>query len=487
MTEYANYHQKLCTLIFTFGQTIDMKTRLLLLLFGFILNNVHTQAAHLIGGKFSYKKIDDSTYFFQLAVEKECRKGASLENTCFVGLYSKSTNELVQMLNMPLKSRYESPRYYACDGINENCIEIGYYQTTLKVNSNLNQPQGYYLQWERCCLFPSFKNIVSAGANPFSALMEIPPFYKSGERINNSSPVQEIPFVPLVCLAEKLEYKLNYTDPDGDSLVYRLTTPLAGGYTSSSLPDQSTGPKPYDNVIWNTGYNEKYFIDVKNKAILNPVTGLLELTPTQLGFYLFAYAVDEYRDGLLLGTVIHQSYLNVGNCRSRFILQPTDQNVVPNSSVTLKVKHSDTLATYQWQIKKEYQTYFTMIPNETNDSLVLTNITEDMHKNQYRCFMRKPTCTDFSSIATLSILSTGISDHKNDKLTIYPNPSHSMVYLAEGNYAAIHLYSLNGVFIKTSELKNAVDISDLENGMYLLKVEYTEKGNTSYAKILKME
>lgn len=464
-----------------------MKTKLLLLILFFLSNSLYTQAEHLIGGKFSYKKVDDSTYFFQLEVQRECSKGTNLENNCYVGMYSKSNNELVSMLRMPLKSIYRSPDYYTCDGMYEQCIEIGYYHTTLKVNFNLNHSQGFYLQWERCCLLASPKNIVSPSSNPFSAFIEIPPFYVSGKQTTNSSPEQVTPFTPLVCLGEIFEYNLNYTDPDGDSLVYRLITPSAGGYSSVIQPAQNTGSKPYDNVIWNAGYNENNFIDVNNKPKLNAATGHLRLSPNQLGTYLFAYAVDEYRNGKLLGTVTHQSALNVINCRSHFIVQPTDQNVVPNSSVTLKVKHSDTSATYQWQIKKEFQTYFTMIPNETNDSLVLTNITEDMNKNQYRCFIRKPTCTDFSSIATLTLLSTGISNQKNNQLSTYPNPSNSMVYLAEGNYAAIHIYSLNGVFIKTSDLKNAVDISDLENGMYLLKVEYTKEGKTSYAKILKME
>ena len=69
----------------------------LLLLIGFNL-----KAEHLIGGKFSYKKLDASNIEFKLELERDCASsGASFETTVRVGLYANTTNKLVKTITYP--------------------------------------------------------------------------------------------------------------------------------------------------------------------------------------------------------------------------------------------------------------------------------------------------------------------------------------------------------------------------------------------------
>ena len=78
--------------------------------------------------------------------------------------------------------------------------------------------------------------------------------------------------------------------------------------------------------------------------------------------------------------------------------------------------------------------------------------------------IRKITCTE----------TEGISEETNTPLWISPNPTHDAFKLHNLNgKETIQIYALDGRLVKSTEVNGdqLVDISDLPNGLYLVKTE----------------
>ena len=77
---------------------------------------------------------------------------------------------------------------------------------------------------------------------------------------------------------------------------------------------------------------------------------------------------------------------------------------------------------------------------------------------------------DMASCNKITNLNTQ-SNHFNNGLIIYPNPAHDLVAInLDESIQSVAIYSLEGKLIKTFENNKLIDISDLENNMYLLKI-----------------
>ena len=71
----------------------------------------------------------------------------------------------------------------------------------------------------------------------------------------------------------------------------------------------------------------------------------------------------------------------------------------------------------------------------------------------------------------------------NELIHVFPNPAYDKIYIATNNLKNVEIYNLNGKLIKV-ENKNVLDVSDLESGLYLIKVitENTLKTQKVYIK-----
>ena len=60
-------------------------------------------------------------------------------------------------------------------------------------------------------------------------------------------------------------------------------------------------------------------------------------------------------------------------------------------------------------------------------------------------------------------------DKKLQSVTIYPNPAQNRITL-EGNFESLEMYAISGEKIHIDLNKNEIDVSNLKNGIYLLKI-----------------
>lgn len=134
-------------------------------------------------------------------------------------------------------------------------------------------------------------NIENSSQVPFyvETLLRISPFAKDE---NNSVKLLNDP-IDEACVGELFIHNPGAYDPDGDSLAYELV--------KSKTIDGLTAP----------GY---FFPPASNSIYVDPITGdLVWDEPTQAGQFNVSILIKEYRNGILLSTVLRDMQIDVNN------------------------------------------------------------------------------------------------------------------------------------------------------------------------------
>ena len=114
---------------------------------------------------------------------------------------------------------------------------------------------------------------------------------------NNSPTFSQYP-TPFICAGNYYCYNNGAIEIDGDSLVYELITPLNtanGGTVTYIAPYSANNP-------------------VGGGSLFDPATGNLCVTPTNIVSSVVAIKVSEYRNGILIGSIIRDIQINAFAC-----------------------------------------------------------------------------------------------------------------------------------------------------------------------------
>jgi hypothetical protein len=265
-------------------------------------------ASHIVGGEFELLHIGGSTYRLNLIIYFDKINGAAgaKDQSASVSIFRKSTNTLID--NIVLQLSNESSVGYTQPECSNGEIQTDklIYTTTLTLDPTLfNEPEGYYVTWERCCRNYSITNIFSDDPTPQNGgisagqtfLLEFPPVVKDGEPFINSSPRLFPPLNDYACPGRPYYVDFAGIDDDGDSLVYTLTTPL-NTHGAVALPNIL--PKPYPLIQWRPGFGIDQVIG-GNPDLKISTAGLLTATPLIQGLFVFAVKIEEYRNKELIG------------------------------------------------------------------------------------------------------------------------------------------------------------------------------------------
>ncbi len=175
-----------------------------------------------------------------------------------------------------------------------------FYTADISLDPNFySDSEGYYIQWERCCRNSRVKNIVTPNGTGMNYVLEIPPLMRNGKIFQNSSPVLFKPLSDYACINQLYYTEFTGIDPDGDSLVYSLVTPLN---SSSQVALPFPQPKPHFNVTFGENYSETNMIPGSNPLRISN-EGLLTVKPSETGLFVFSVKVEEFRDGEQIGEV----------------------------------------------------------------------------------------------------------------------------------------------------------------------------------------
>jgi len=303
--------------------------------------------SHLIGGDLTYKRLTGNQFEVSLKLFRDCLTGqAGFDASIEIGIFERNTHLILDSVEILLTQTYPIPLNMpgsTCAPPPDICGETGLYRDTITLGPNAN---GYYISWQRCCRNAGIINIVNGFNTGMVYYVEVP----NPAIINNSAVFNYEP-LPYVCDGQLFQLDYSAIDPDGDSLVYFISEPLAGtlGYPVTSTPqailtEQVAGPYPI--VEWTPGYNLTNVFASSPPLTINSETGLISAKVDNVGLYAMAFEVSEYRNGVLISKIRREIEISVVICVNLPpVLQPDS---LPNNLV-FTIFESDTLcftATY---------------------------------------------------------------------------------------------------------------------------------------------
>lgn len=345
-------------------------------------------ATHQVGGQIEMRAVGTVPGQYRIIVTnylEDGTRGAALQATTgILGIFRKRDNAQMTTFTVRQTSARE-PVIYA----NEFCAaqrNLKFISLTYEADIQLTpgtyaDPQGYYISYQTRNRNAGINNIASPDQTGFTFYLEFPAIQQSGKLFTNSSPH----FGPIngeyVCLGDPFTFSFGGTDPDGDELRYSMITPLNQKGTNQN----SVSPAPYPDVSWLAGYSATNAIQGSPALGVDAKTGQLSVTATQLGLFVFAVKVEEYRNGLKIGEVRRDFQLLVIDCPPQTTPKPDVQifnrpalrsaTICQGDSAILRAS-LDTTWNYQWRkdgINLVGATKSTLAVREAGDYTVLVS------------------------------------------------------------------------------------------------------------------
>lgn len=266
-----------------------------LIVFSFLFSFISiSHASHVAGGEITYNCVGPNQYQVTLVLYRDCN-GITLSNTEVIN-YRSTTCGVNSSLSLALQTTVDitplcPTAQSACNGGSgtfgvERIVYTGI----------LNLPPGctdWILSYQMCCRNNSITNVSGASSNDF---------YVQTTLNNTVSPCNSSPTFSnnpqlFACVGQTINFQQLATDPDGDVLVYSLVNAM-----------NSSG----SSVTYGGGFNGLNPFTVP--CVIDPVTGQITFTPDVTQVAVVAVLVQEYRNGVLIGSVMRDIQFNIINC-----------------------------------------------------------------------------------------------------------------------------------------------------------------------------
>ena len=256
-------------------------------------------------------KIIVSLYFDELNGSR-----GALDNLITLSIYRKSDNK--KMTDIPIALTNQNPVIYT----NPACATLRSLKTTLLqyvkvielLPQNYDDPEGYYIVWERCCRNNDIDNIVNPGGAGMVFYVEFPPLIHKGKPFVNSTPQFQFLNGEYVCRNEVFEINYDAIDGDGDVLKYSLVTPY-NGFSNPNDPRAANKPSSsYPIVVWANGSDNANQIPGNPSLTVQSQKGILNVKASSLGLHVISVLCEEYRNGERIGGVRRDFQFLVVDC-----------------------------------------------------------------------------------------------------------------------------------------------------------------------------
>lgn len=288
-----------------------MSYRLLSALIFFVFS-FNVNASHIVGGDIYYNYLGNNQYRIFISVFRDClSNGADFDSPLPLGIFLNSTNAMVQSHDVPYSGKNNVPVTFNNPCVippSNICTENSIYSIVVTLPP---APGGYRVAYVRCCRGPNINNLVNPDDTGLTLTVNIPGVENNGYQ--NSSPRFNSYPPMLLCNNDQLVFNHSASDPDGDQLVYSLATPYRGGTPNNPMPVPTPAP-PYVPVSWLGGFSQAQPLGPGSSIAINSTTGVLTASPNLTGRYVVGIRVDEYRNGVLISSMIRDFIFRVFNC-----------------------------------------------------------------------------------------------------------------------------------------------------------------------------
>ncbi len=259
-------------------------------------------ATHGVGTELIYTCLGGNNYQFTLYFYRDC-SGAAMGATKNITIASTacgltSTLTLFQVGAAEDISPLCPAALSVCAGGTEPGVEKYTYQNTFTLPSNCPD---WVFSFDQCCRNGDITNLVT----PTSQNSYVRSMLDNSSGICNNSPVFTSSPVPYICNNQLVNYNIGAFDVDGDSLYYTLVNALG---TSGSL------------LTYVFGFSPTYPISTTTGSVnFDSTSGNLKITPDGIQVAIITVLVEEYRNGVLIGSVMRDVQIRVLDCASNIV------------------------------------------------------------------------------------------------------------------------------------------------------------------------
>lgn len=253
--------------------------------------SLSVKASHDAGDYITYEYAGlPNTYIIKLHHYRDC---AGVLPPFSVDIcYSSVSLNYSAIINLsPIQGTGNVVSVFSCSGAIINCsmgagIEEWVYADTVVLPQTATD---WVFAFEACCRNNAITNFFNPSGNGLLV-------YSTLDNYNapaNSSPFFADSLVKQFCINYFSNINYHCIDIDGDSLVYTLVSAIDG----------TTCPLSYTNLVYAPPYSPSYPLASSTPLGLNSTTGILAFTPSLIQIGQVCLTVDEYRNGVLIGTV----------------------------------------------------------------------------------------------------------------------------------------------------------------------------------------
>ncbi|MET0299997.1 MAG: PKD domain-containing protein [Flavitalea sp.] len=316
-------------------------------------------AEHIKGGEMYYTYLGPGTapntssysITFKLFIDCSATSEGQLDPFVSLSIFNKTTNALY---GGPVRAQFSNenftrfnPASNPCIGNppNDVCYRVREYNATVTLP---NTPGGYTIAFQRCCRIDRIVNLRQpSNSDGATYYCEIPGTSVLTDAFKNSSPRFSPNDATAICRGSNFRLDFSVTDPDSDSIAYKLCSGFVGGSQADPVPEIST-PPPFSELSYASGYSGA--APLGPNASINPFTGIITgIAPAGLGQYVITACAYEYRKGVLINIHRKDIHVRVSDCVPLQALLKPDYSFCDDFLVTFRNEQNNPPgAVYTW-------------------------------------------------------------------------------------------------------------------------------------------
>ncbi len=296
----------------------------------FSLSPNKANATHMAGADLTYQYIGNNQYLVTYTFYRDCI-GIDAQTSIDLnyGSLSCGLNSSITLLPTPGTGQQITQvcpgTLTTCDGGTATGIQEWEYTGIVTISA---QCPDWNFSTTECCRNAAITTLVG----PSSYNMYVEASLNNTIAPNNSAVFSNIP-IAFECIGQNNYYNHGGLDVDGDSLVYSFITPRDAQNT---------------DVTYDAGYSLANPLSSSPAISIDPVNGDVFMHPTANEIAVIAVRIEEYRNGILIGTVIRDIQVYTVVCNNNLPLASgingtTDytMNVCLNGQICFDVFSSD--------------------------------------------------------------------------------------------------------------------------------------------------
>ena len=460
-----------------------------------------SNATHLMGGQItaSYLSSDStgSHYIFELTAYRDTI-GIPMGVSAVFDIESYDTSNGTWNSLQTYTVTYDTSSGNLLPTVTVYGVEVYSFLDTITLPGN-----GYYsISWSECCRNAAIVNMYS----PLAENLHLTTYLTVDNLNPNSSPTFLTPPVAYLPHDTIWQYNPLPFDPDGDSLVWSLATPL---HTSSV---QVSG---YEYL------SDSLYSDTTGIFTLDSITGSISWDPRILGNFAASLIIEEFRNGSKIGEMRRDMQFIVINDTSNFLPTISNFQNIPTNSLAYPYVLINPGTNYQLHLigndvnpndilsmqafgevfglfisPASFNYFNTGNGNEIQGTFSWTpDLTHVRPQSYITVFRTSDNLFYFDNTIQFEVTlgSTNINEENLYLNKLYPNPSNGnflfSLNLKKAENIEINIFNMMGVAIYHKDLnlssgnhiiQNKID---LKNGYYLVKIS-NDKNIIETSKIL---